>query len=322
LIALAAILVIVWATAALYFDIPAATLRIPLAAAYAILATASVVCSFRLRQWIVVWILTTSAVMVWWFSLRPSNYRDWQPDVAQQPWSEVQGSHVTIHNVRNAVYRTETDYTPRWETRTVDLDQLTGVDLFLTHWGSPYIAHAIVSFAFRDGQYMAMSIEVRKTVGQSYSAIRGFFRQYELIYLAADERDIVRLRTNYRVDEYVRLYHTKTKPEDARRLFLQYLTWMEEIRRQPQWYNALTDNCTSSVTSFLAESQVGGLSRWDWRNVFNGKGDEMLYQLGDLETGGLPFDALAKQAVINETAKQIGDAPDFSQRIRQGRVGF
>jgi hypothetical protein len=167
-----------------------------------------------------------------------------------------------------------------------------------------------------------MSIEQRKAIGQTYSTMRGFFRQYELIYLVCDERDVVRLRTNYRTGEYVRLYHTLTTPDDSRRLFLQYLQWIGNLRRQPEWYNALTDNCTSNVTSYLVRNHVGGLSTWDWRSVLNGLGDRMLYDDGDLATGGLPFQDLAKQAYINEEARRLGDDPDFSRDIRRGHPGF
>jgi hypothetical protein len=179
-----------------------------------------------------------------------------------------------------------------------------------------------VSFPFTDGTFLAMSIEARKEVGEEYSAVRGFFRQYELVYIVADERDVVRLRTNYRKDEVVRLYHTLTTPKDARNMFLQYIEWINRLNRQPEWYNALTSNCTTSLTSYLSKAKIGGLSPWDWRILLNGKGDEMLYDHGDLATGGLSFPDLAGQAVINETAKRLNAAPDFSREIRRGRVGF
>ena len=133
---------------------------------------------------------------------------------------------------------------------------------------------------------------------------------------------MVRVRTNYRKGENVYLYHTLTKPADARNLFLQYVSWMNSLRARPQWYNALTANCTSSVTSYLAHAKVGNLSAWDWRTVLNGRGDEMLYQLGDLATDGLTFSQLKEQALINLKAKEIGDGPDFSRRIRAGHPGF
>jgi hypothetical protein len=147
-------------------------------------------------------------VPAWWLTLQPSNERRWQPDVDRTGWAEINGDEVTLHNVRNCDYRTETDYTPSWETRTVRLSQLTQVDLAITYWGSPWIAHPIASFQFADAPPICFSIEARKEIGESYSTIGGFYRQYELIYVMADERDVLRLRTNYRQGEDVFLYRT------------------------------------------------------------------------------------------------------------------
>ena len=325
IVALAA-LASLWAIAALSFDVRIPSLRIPLACLYACTVGAIVWLTRVSRKGIVLWMGSLALVIAWWFSLAPTNTRDWQPDVAQLPWVARNGNSVTIHNVRNFAYRTEADYIERWETRQVDLSQLQGVDLFLTHFGSPWIAHATVSFQFRDetgnDTFVAMSIEQRKTIGQTYSTLRGFFRQYELIYLVSDERDVVRLRTNFRKGEDVRLYHTLTNPDDGRRLFLQYLSWIEDLRSHPRWYNALMDNCTSSITTYLAKNGVGGLSRWDGRLLLNGLGDKMLYDHADLATGGLSFEDLAHQALINEAAKKLGDDPNFSREIRRGHPGF
>jgi hypothetical protein len=223
---------------------------------------------------------------------------------------------VTIHNVRNCDYRTEGDYTPRWETRSFDLSQIRGMDIFFTYWGSPWIAHPIVSFQFGDHDYIAMSIETRKEVGEVYSAVRGFFRYYELIYTVSDERDVVRLRTNYRKGEETYLFHTLATPEHSRATFLNYLKKINRIRNRPEWYNALTNNCTTNIAALAGEPQ------WDWRVLLNGRADQMLYERGDLATGNLSFAQLKEQAHINAAAKAAGDAPDFSRRIREGRAGF
>jgi hypothetical protein len=322
LLVLSLLLFTAWAAAALYFDFPVAALRLPAAISYVLALLGLWRFRRKLRRPFALWVGSAFGIMACWFLLRPSNHRNWQPDVAEMPWAETNGDVVTIHNVRNCNYVTETQYTPHWETRTIHLSRIEAVDLFLTHWGSPLIAHAIVSFRFADGQYLALSIEARKEVGETYSAVRGFFRQYELIYLVADERDVVRVRTNYRKGELVSLYRTRTTPQDARNLLRQYLTWMNDLRQQPEWYNALTSNCTSGLTNYLVKAKVGGLSRWDWRILFNGRGDEMLYQLGDLRSDGLSFPELQRRALINSAAQAADTDPDFSRRIRQGRPGF
>lgn len=258
-------------------------------------------------------------VLCWWFTLRPSNDRPWQPDVEQTAWAEVQGDRVTLHNVRNCDYRTETDYTPRWETRTVNLPQLTGVDLAVDYWGSPMMAHPIVSFQFADSPPVCFSIETRKEIGESYSALRGFFRQYELIYIVADERDVIRLRTNFRKGEDVYLYRMNITPQRARERFLSYITSLNELRDRPRWYNALTTNCTTSIRT---QQNASERTPWDWRIVLNGKGDQMLFDKGRLVTDGLTFTNLKSRALINPAAQAAGDSPDFSALIRAERPGF
>ncbi len=311
-----------WATLALYFDVRRPALAISVALIFVLFVLTLLFITRAGRKCFAIWLLSIAAVATWWSMLSPNNSRNWQADVARLPWAEIAGDEATIHNVRNCDYVTEANYTPHWETKTVDFRQIRGVDLFLTHWGSPWIAHAILSFQIANGEYLAVSIEARKTVGQDYSAIRGFFRQYNLIYLVAEERDVVRVRTTFRKDEDVRLYHTMTTPADSRRLFLAYLGWMNEVRNKPKWYNALTSNCTSGITNYLAKAKVGGLSAWNWRTLLNGRGDEMLYDLGDLTRANLSFPDLKKQALINAAARQADNAPDFSQRIRAGHPGF
>lgn len=268
------------------------------------------------------WLALNVLVIVWWLNLKPSANENWAPEFARQAWSEQTGERVTIHDVRNFTYRTETDFTVNWETRTIDLSQIQGADLFLTHWGVPLIAHSMVSFRFADGTYLATSIEARRTVNQEFSALRGFFRQFQVSYLISDERDVVRLRTNYRHDEEVYLYRTRLKPADARALFQSYLGWMNAARARPQWYNALTRNCSTPITIYLAKTGVGGISRWDLRGVLDGSGDKMLYELGDLVGDNLPFAELKRQAWINPAAHAADTASDFSQKIRANRAGF
>ena len=258
-------------------------------------------------------------VLSWWLTLPPRADRNWQPDVAELPWAEIQGDEVTLHNVRHFDYRTATDFTPRWETRTMRLSQLTGVDMFINYWGSPWMAHPIVSFQFADAPPLCFSIETRKEVGEKYSAIGGLYRQFELYVVAADERDVVRLRTSIRPGEESYLYRTRLAPERARERLMEYLTTLNKLREQPRWYNAVTTNCTTAIRG---QHPAGKRLPWDWRMLVNGKADTLLYDRGHIETGGLPFAALREQALINPAAKAADASPDFSRLIRAGRPGF
>jgi hypothetical protein len=263
------------------------------------------------------------ALLLWWLQLKPTNNRPWQADLAETPWGEVDGDKITLHNFRACDYRTESDYTCRWLTKTVDLAQLRGLDLAITYWGSEYIAHPILSFQFGDKDFVAVSIETRKEKGEGYSSILGFFRQYELAYVFAGERDLIRLRTNYRKGEEVYLFHTDAGTQWARELFLDYVKRANELHQKPQWYNALTRNCTTVIFASMADigRLPAGTSLHNWRTILNGRGDEMLYKGGNL-AGNLPFPELKESAHINEAARQADQDPDFSLRIREGRPGF
>lgn len=321
LLVVIAFLLTVWSTAALYFDFQIASLRVPLAVLYLFLMLAAL---FLLRNHpgrIVVLFAGFAVVALWWFSLKASGDRNWQPDNAETASADIAGDHVTIHNVRNCSYVTEKDYTCQWETRSFDLANLTGADLFITWWGPTLIAHPIVSFDFGTQGHVPISIETRDVIGQDYSAIRGFFRQYELAYIVSDERDVVRLRTNFRKDEEVYLFRTTVKPEFSRKIFLDYLERVNELHNKPEWYNAVTNNCTTNIDVSASQAQDRG-TVWDWRVLLNGKMDEMLYEHNRLVTGGLPLPALKAQAHINAAAVAADDSPNWSQLIRVGRVGF
>jgi hypothetical protein len=314
------VLLNLWATAALHFDLQFAAWRTPVAIVYAV-AIATLIVSFKSRwRGIGSAFCAFACVLTWWLSLKPSNHRRWQPDVAQIAWAEINGDQITIHNFRNCDYRSEGEYRPHWETRTYDLSTLHAVDLFLVYWGSPWIAHPIVSFDFGDLGHVAMSVEPRKEVGKTYSAVRGFFRYNEIIYVIGDERDVVRLRSNYRQHEDVYLFRTTATPQQGRLIFLDYLRQANQLQEHPEWFNALTNNCTTNIPRSVAASGHRNFSRWDWRIWLNGHADEMLYQKGDL-AGSLRFADLKRRASINSAAHGAAKQ-DFPDRIRVGRPGF
>lgn len=309
---LAAFLCAIWAAGALYFDFPKAAPYAGIVFVIAVLASVIFVRGKLLKLGIVFG--ACALVTAWWLRLKPSNDCAWQPDVAQQAWADVQGDEVTFHNVRNCDYRTETDYTPHWETRTVRVSQITGIDLAVDYWGSPWIAHPIVSFQFADAPPLCFSIETRKKVGQTYSTIGGLYRQFELIYIVADERDVIRVRTNYRKED-IYLYHTTISPAQARERFLEYIHSLNALRNKPRWYNAITTNCTTSIRT---QHPPNERLPWDWRILLNGKADEMLYQDHAFATGGLSFTELKQRSLINERARAADQDPNFSRIIREG----
>jgi Domain of unknown function (DUF4105) len=316
LIAIPVLLVTLWWALALYFAGPGpAWAHVALAGVYALGSVTLLVWLRPFRLALGIWGVALLLILFWWSTLRPSNDRDWQPDVARLPSAELQGDKLTVHNIRNLDYRSETDYTVRYEDRTYDLSKLRGLDLFMIYWGSPAIAHTIMSWQFDGGPPLAVSIETRKKTGQEYSAVKGFFKQYEIIYVVADERDVVRLRTNYRGEE-VYLYRLKTPLPQARALLLDYVRSMNDLVDQPQFYNALTDNCTTSIRRHVTHVNPNA-PPFDWRFIANGYGDELMYERGNVDTR-MPFAELRARSRINARAKAANQDPFFSLRIREG----
>lgn len=312
-----------WAAAALYFDLSFLKPPILTALVYpAAIGAAAYAAKGRLLRMAILF-GGFLVVLICWLSLKPSNNRPWQANLSQTPWTEIDGDRVTIHNFRNCYYRRETDFTCEWLTKTVFVSQIRGVDLFVDYWGSKWIMHPIVSFQFGDGDYVSASIEARYQIGQYYSPVRAFFRQFEIVYMLAGERDLIRLRTNYRSGEKVYLYHMVASPEWSRVLFLQYMQQANQLHDHPRWFNAVSDNCTTNIFSQMAATGhlPAGSSRYSWWILLNGRAPEMLYRGGNL-AGNLAFGELERQAYINPVANTVGDDADFSRRIRMNRAGF
>ena len=257
--------------------------------------------------------LSFSTIIGWWLTLTPSNHRNWLPDVARTATATLHGDQIVINNVRNFTYRSETDYTETWEKRTYDLAQLQGFDMFISFWGPTLIAHTIASWEFADGKHLAISIETRKEKGEDYSAIRGFFRQYELYYVVADERDVIKLRTNFR-GERVYCYRVQMPLHIARQLLVDYISEINRLAERPRWYNAFTHNCTTAIRYHF--KNLGLAQSLDWRVYANGYFDELLYQRGALNKS-IPFQELKKNSDITERARAAGASDDFSKLIRR-----
>jgi hypothetical protein len=263
-------------------------------------------------------VLLAALGLTWYLSKRPSNLRDWQRDVARLASAEIRGERVTIRNLRNFSYRTRTDYDEHWEDREYDLSKVDGLDLYFVYWGAPLIAHNIMSWSFSDGRHLAISVETRKKKGQQYSALAALFRQYELIYVVADEKDVIKLRTNVR-GEQVYLYHVNTSPAAARRLLVNYLEAVNDIAREPRWYNAVTANCVSVIRQRVIHA--GGKVPFSWRLFANAHLPELLYRRGQLDTSR-PFEELKALSHINARARGLGEGDDFSMGIRAGLPGM
>ena len=258
------------------------------------------------------WLAAAVLMMGWWSTIQPSHERVWADDVARMVTGRVQGNIVTLDQVRNFDWRSDTDYTQRWEQRQYDLSQLQSVDVALSYWMGPAIAHTLVSFGFADGRYLTFSIEIRKERGESFDAIAGFFKRFETVLIAADERDILHVRTNVRGEDMY-LYRLKMPPEAMRSLFLSYLDEGALLKREPRFYNTLIANCTTIVFEMARRIDPG--LPLDWRLLASGYLDRYLFDIGALAGQG-GFDSLRQQAHITGKARAVETEGDFSDRIR------
>ncbi|MYN18649.1 DUF4105 domain-containing protein [Rugamonas sp. FT107W] len=300
-----------WGGGALWFQVAPF-----LAVAWGVASLASLVWWWRGSARVLMpWFCAVVLMMGWWSTIKPSHDRVWADDVARMVTGRVQGSAVTLDQVRNFEWRSDADYTQRWEQRQYDLNQLRSVDVALSYWMGPAIAHTLVSFGFADGRYLTFSIEIRKERGESFDAIAGFFKRFETVLIAADERDILRVRTNVR-DEDMYLYRLKMPPEVMRSLFLSYLDEGALLKREPRFYNTLTANCTTIIFEMARRIDPG--LPLDWRLLASGYLDRYLYDIGALAGKG-GFDSLRQQAHITAKARAADKTMDFSDRIRLPR---
>lgn len=248
--------------------------------------------------------------------VRPSNDRDWTPDQARLATATFAGDTVMVRNVRNAFYRSTHDYDVRWEERTYDLSKLESVWFMVEPFSDirgP--AHTLLSFGFSDGQYVGISVELRKEKGEEFSPFKGLFRQYELSYVVADERDLLGLRANHRQDS-VFLYPVRTTPEKKRALFVAMLGRANGLAARPEFYNTLTSTCTTNIVSHINDIAPKRVP-WSYKVLLPAFADELAYDLGLLDTS-LPREEFRAAHLINEAAAMYADSADFSVGIRRG----
>jgi len=252
----------------------------------------------------------------WWGSIPALTERSWVPEDARQATATFDGTHLTIHNLRNFRWRSRRDFEPRWEERSYDMDKLIAVDLFVCTWGDPRIAHLIVSFVFSDTLPLAFSIETRRETSEKWSMLAGFVKAYELVIIAADERDVIRVRTNLR-GERVRRYRALTTPEMRRYMLMRFVEELNEIAAHPRFYNTLYRNCTTEIVRLVRDTGIS--VPLDWRLLISGFVPQYLYRHHMIATKK-PFSNVDTAADIGELARAADADPEFSRRIRDEPV--
>jgi hypothetical protein len=308
-----------WSALALWFRLPAPeALRAATAIVFALLGLATIVALFLHRSRslaaLVVFVVAFGGLLAWWSTIKPPLDGDWAPDVARQTTGSIEGDILTLSDVRDFDWRTDSDFTETWSKRSYDLSKLKTLDLFLAYWAGPEMAHVIMSFGFENGEYLAWSVEVRREKTGEFSPIADAFKNHTLVYLATTERDTVRLRTNVRGED-VRLYRLNTPPEQARALLREYVAESTELAERPKWYNSITANCATVV--FKLVRAAGSTLPFDWRLVVNGFLPGYLYDHNAVVTT-MPLSELMVRARVSPQAKAAGQSPEFSRLIRVG----
>ena len=264
------------------------------------------------RRGVVVWSLIAAALVIWYVRDRPLNDRDWAPEYAVAATASRTGKEVSFQHIRDFAYRSETDFTPAYYDASFSLDDLDSLDLISSYWSGDAIAHVFLSFGFKDGRHLAFSIETRRQNRFTYSTLAGFFHHYELFYVVADERDLIGVRTDIR-RERVYLYRLHTTPSVRETLFLSYVDKVAQLAQHPEWYNTLTDNCTTGI---LARANArSGAARYNWRILLSGYAAQYAYMQGLLNRA-LPFAELRQQSLLVRPPSATIDA-NFSQEIRK-----
>lgn len=309
------VLVFIWGGFALWYQLPFGVfgtigcLIVWIAIAFSVLWLEIKGRSFRA---LIVLVPILLGLLYWWSTITPSLTRIWDDDVAQTVTGTLSGNQVTLSNVRNFEWRTREDFTPRWEVRTYNMEDLASVDVFLSYWSNPAIAHTLVSFGFKNGEHVVFSAEIRKERHEAFSEIGGFFKEFELAMIAADERDIVRLRTNIRKEDVYR-YRINMKPEMRQALFLSYVDNANRLAEKASFYNTVTANCTTVIFDMIRA--ITPDIPIDYRVIFSGYLPSYLYDLGAIDNQK-PLSEVEKSALINQRAINADTSPDFSARIR------
>jgi len=313
------VLLVAWASLAIFYsNLPWAWMRFVLAVAFAAFGIWALWGKRRPLLRGTLFLALFAAVVVWFASIPPLQDRPWRADLVVLAHAEIDGDRVRLIDVRDFDYRTMEDFTERYVTREVSVSHLTSLDFFVSYWMQGPIAHTFLSFNFDDAPPICFSIEMRREIGEGFAPIPSMFKQLELIYVVAEERDVVRVRTNVRKED-VFLYRIRAPVDGVRRLFLAYLERINELHDRPEWYHLLSSNCTLNIVRYA--NVAGRQGRWNIRHFLNGWVDRYLYEAGWLDTS-LPFEELRERSHINAVGQAADDDPDFSQRIRANLPGM
>ena len=246
----------------------------------------------------------------------PSNDRNWNDDQDILPFAEINDNKVTIHNIRNFSYASTTSYTPNYYNKTFDITKLKNVWYVVEPFsGIPGSAHTFLSFEFENDQFVSISVEIRKEKGESYSPIKGLFNTYELMYVIADERDVIKLRSNYRKD-LVYLYPAKTTPTKVQALFLDMIQRANDLKENPEFYNTITNTCTTNIVQHINTITPNRVPLFNLSILLPADSDKLAYKLGLIDTT-LSFEKAREKFFINDRALQYAESVDFSRKIRE-----
>lgn len=316
-VALIVVVATAWASLAMWYRLPVPELGREIAAGIFVvfgLATIAALGSRWAFSAIAVFAAAFLGITIWWSTIIPEASADWAPDVARQVTGSVHGNRLTLADVRDFEWKSKTEFTERWTTRSYDLDKLHGVDLFMSYWSGTKIAHVMLSFGFEGGEQLAWSIEVRRPVGGAFSPLADLFKSNPLVILAADERDVVGVRSNVRGED-VQIYRLRASPEQARLLLLEYVADANALAKSPEFYNSITTNCTTTIVKMMRIA--GDKVPFDWRLIVNGYLPDYAYDRGAVDTA-LPLARLREVAHIDKRARAVGLTPEFSKAIRVG----
>ncbi len=313
-------LMMVWAALALWYRFPTPEPG-PLLAAFAftLIGLTTIIALYRRFSFIKLapFCVAFAGLLLWWSTIEPPRDAHWAPDVARQVTGRIEGDVLTLTNLRNFDWGSDNKPTiERWETRSYDLGKLRSLDIFLSYWGGPEMAHVILSFGFQNGDYLAWSIEVRRREGGEFSPVGDLFKSNPLIIVAADERDVVGVRSGVRGED-VQLYRLRAPPQEARKLLLEYVTDANALAEKPHFYNSITTNCTTTVIRMARV--VGDVIPFDWRLIVNGYLPDYIYERGGFDTRK-SLAEMKKRARIGQTSMPA--QPDFSQQIRMKALGL